>query len=144
MKTKSEISGYIARSAVIVVVLSSAIIGFAPAFYLSGTDPRLSWYSAKLVKVAPQTKTLTFTERVAYQQAIEEVYWHHRIWPMERPDPKPSLDAVISQVQLENKVADYLGKFQAVEDYWQRPLSVEQLQAEINRMAQHTREPEVL
>ena len=57
----------------------------------------------------PQTavpdRTLTFAERVSYQRAIEEVYWRHRIWPKERPDPKPSLDAVMSQAQLENKVA---------------------------------------
>ena len=26
-------------------------------------------------------KALTFAERVAYQRAIEEVYWRHRIWP---------------------------------------------------------------
>src|SRR4029453_9687911 len=40
-------------------------------------------------------RTLSFAERVAYQRAIEEVYWRHRVWPKERPDPKPSLDAVI-------------------------------------------------
>ena len=50
-------------------------------------------------------RTLTFAERVSYQRAIEEVYWRHRIWPKEHPDPKPSLDAVMSQAQLENKVA---------------------------------------
>src|ERR1043166_338236 len=88
--------------------------------------------------------TLTFSERVAYQRAIEEVYWRHRIWPKERPDPKPSLDAVMTQAQLENKVADYLRKSQALEDYWQRPITPEQLQAEMDRMAQHTKEPEVL
>jgi len=58
-------------------------------------------------------RTLTFPERVAYQRAIEDVYWRHRIWPEERPDPKPSLDAVMSQAQLEKKVADYLRKSQA-------------------------------
>ena len=57
--------------------------------------------------------TLTFAERVAYQRAIENVHWRHRIWPKERPDPKPSLDAVISQAQLEKKVADYLRKSQS-------------------------------
>src|SRR6478752_2380834 len=89
-------------------------------------------------------RTLTFAERVAYQQAIEDVYWRHRIWPKERPDAKPSLDAVMSQAQLEKKVADYLRKSQALEDYWQRPITAEQLQAEIDRMAKHTRQPEVL
>jgi N-acetylneuraminic acid mutarotase len=89
-------------------------------------------------------RTLTFAERVAYQRAIEEVYWRHRIWPKERPDPKPSIDAVISQAQLEKKVTDYLRKSQALEDYWQRPITAEQLKAEMDRMAQHTKQPEVL
>jgi hypothetical protein len=75
--------------------------------------------------------TLTFEERVSYQRAIEEVYWRHRIWPKERPDPKPSLDAVMSQAQPEKKVADYLHNSQALEDYWQRPITAEQLQAEM-------------
>src|SRR5262249_14120921 len=68
----------------------------------------------------------------------------HRIWPKERPEAKPSLDAVMSQMQLEKKVADYLRKSQALEDYWQRPISAEQLQAEMDRMAKHTKQPDVL
>src|SRR2546421_7212952 len=92
-------------------------------------------------------RTLTFAQRVAYQRAIEDVYWRHRIWPRnrgERPDAKPPLDAVMSQAQLEKKVADYLRKSQALADYWQRPITAEQLQAEMDRMAQHTKQPEVL
>src|SRR5437773_5000162 len=89
-------------------------------------------------------RTLTFAQRVAYQRAIEDVYWRHRIWPKERPDPKPSLDAVMSQAQLEKKVADYLRKSQALADYWQRPITADQLQAEMDRMAKHTKQPEVL
>src|SRR4029077_1600362 len=92
-------------------------------------------------------RTLNFDERVSYQWAIEEVYWRHRIWPRdrgERPDPKPSLEAVMSQAQLEKKVTDYLRNSQVLEDYWQRPITAEQLQAEMDRMAQHTKQPEVL
>ena len=90
-------------------------------------------------------RTLTLQERVSYQRAIEEVYWRHRIWPpRERPDPKPSLDAVMSQEQIEKKVEGYLRNSQALEDYWQRPITAEQLQAEMDRMAQNTRQPEVL
>ena len=84
---------------------------------------------------------------MAYQRAIEEVYWRHRIWPRsrgERHDAKPPLDAVMSETQLEKKVADYLRNSQALADYWQRPLTAEQLQAEMDRMAQNTRQPEVL
>src|SRR6266436_10140094 len=89
-------------------------------------------------------RTLTFAERVAYQRAIEDVYWRHRIWPKERADAKPSLDAVISQTQLEKKIRDYLRKSQALEDYWQRPITAEQLQAEMDRMTQHTKQPALL
>src|SRR6266516_890470 len=92
----------------------------------------------------PAAAGLTFAERVAYQRAIEDVYWRHRIWPQERSDAKPSLDAVMSQAQLEKKVADYLHKSQALQDYWQRPITAEQLQAEMDRMAKHTKQPEVL
>src|SRR5437764_15039260 len=67
-------------------------------------------------------RMLTFSERVAYQRAIEEVCWRHRIWPKERPDPKPSLEAVLSQEQLEKKVSDYLRSSQALGDSWYRPI----------------------
>src|ERR1043166_3767945 len=89
-------------------------------------------------------RTLTFAQRVSYQRAIEEVYWRHRIWPKENPNPKPSLDAVMSQSQLDHKVAGYLRKSQALEDNSQHPITSEQLQAEMDRMAQHTKQPEVL
>jgi N-acetylneuraminic acid mutarotase len=89
-------------------------------------------------------RALTFAERVAYQRAIEEVYWRHRIWPKERPDPKPSLDQVIPSAEFQKKVEDYLRNSQALEDYWQQPLTAEQLQSEMERMAQHTKQPEVL
>src|SRR5438874_11062634 len=88
-------------------------------------------------------RTLTFEERVSYQRAIEEVYWRHRIWPKERKDPKPSLDAVMSQAQVEKKIADYLLNSQTLEDYW-RPITAEQLQAEMDRMATHSKQSEVL
>ncbi len=107
-------------------VAAASLLGFSRAETLAGNSQR----------------PLTFKERVAYQRAIEEVYWQHRIWP--RPEPKPSLDAVMSQAQLEKKVAEYVLRSQALEDHWQRPIGAEQLQAEIDRMAKHTRQPEVL
>ena len=50
----------------------------------------------------------------------------------------------MTQPQLEEKVEDYLRNSQVLEDYWQRPITAEQLQAEMERMAQHTKQPEVL
>ena len=88
--------------------------------------------------------TLTFADRVAYQRAIEEVYWQHRIWPKENTSPKPPLDKVMTQAEIEKKVEDYLRNSQALEDYWKRPITSDQLQAEMERMANHTKQPEVL
>ena len=149
MKTKSKISGYIIRSAVYAVFLSVAFIAAS-----SASNSPNTWHKSagttdgygSTAKSPSQPRALSFTERVAYQRAIEDVYWRHRIWPEceENPDPKPSLDAVMSQAQLEKKVADYLRKSQALEDYWQRPITADQLQAEMDRMAQHTRQPQVL
>src|SRR5205807_1140536 len=45
---------------------------------------------------------------------------------------------------IEKKVEDYLRDSQALEDYWQRPITRDQLQAEMERMASHTKQPEVL
>src|SRR3954463_734722 len=125
--------------------ISRAVLGFVlcavTCFIVTRTLP--AFFQSEAAANVSQ-RALTFAERVAYQHAIEDVYWRHRIWPKERPDPKPSLDAVMSQAQLEKKVTEYLRKSQALEDYWQRPITAEQLQAEMDRMAQHTKQPEVL
>src|SRR5438876_9636548 len=92
----------------------------------------------------PAAAGLTFTQRVAHQRAIEEIYWRHRIWPKENSEPKPSLDEVMSAEQIEKKVEDYLRESQALEDYWQRPITPDQLQTEMERIASHTKQPEVL
>ena len=129
-------SGFLTRRAFAALLLCAVtcfvVTRTLPAFFQSDASANVS------------QRTLTFAERVAYQRAIEDVYWRHRVWPKERPDAKPSLDAVMSQVQLEKKVMDYLRKSQALEDYWQRPITGEQLQAEMDRMATHTKQPEVL
>ena len=147
MKTKDKISGHTIRSAAYAVFLSVAFIAFS-----SASNSPNTWHKSAgttggyncTTKSPSQPRAFSFAERVAYQRAIEDVYWRHRIWPKENPDPKPSLNAVMSQAQLEKRVTDYLQKSQVLEDYWQRPITADQLQAEMDRMAQHTRQPEVL
>jgi hypothetical protein len=123
------------RSTLAALLFLIGLATFASAFNLPNRSRQVP---------AQQHAMLTFADRVAYQQTIEQVYWRHRIWPKERPDPKPSLDEVMPTAQLERKVEDYLRNSQALEDYWQHPLSAEQLQAEMERMARHTKQPEVL
>jgi len=86
-------------------------------------------------------RTLTFGDRVAYQRAIEDAYWRHRIWPEANAGPKPPLDKVMSQAEIEKKVEDYLRHSHALEDYWQSQITPDQLQAEMDRIASHTKQP---
>ena len=147
MKTKSKISGHIIRGGAWAVFLSVVFITASSA----SKSPN-KWYKSAVatggydstVKSPSQPRAFNFAERVAYQRIIEDVYWRHRIWPKENANPKPSLDAVMSQAQLENKVADYLRDSLALENSWQRPITAEQLQAEMDRMARDTKQPAVL
>jgi len=124
-----------------------AFIALSSAFNSPNSWHKSAWATAaydSTAKSPSQARALSFGERVVFQRAIEEVYWRHRIWPKDNPDPKPSLDAVMSQAQLENKVEGYLRDSLVLEDNWQRPITVEQLQAEMDRMARETKQPEVL
>jgi len=136
MQTRRTTQGGFLNVPVLIAIITCA----AACSLVSST---LLGFSSPEVRVKNSPKTLSFQERVAYQRAIEEVYWRHRIWPKERSGPKPSLDAAMSQVQLESKVADYLRNSQALDDC-ERPITSEQLQGEMDRMAQHTKQPEVL
>src|SRR5438093_427002 len=158
MKTRSETSAYIVRSSAAALLLSCVIVALCSAINLPNHPPKgptpdhSTAFGVNAHESVPsmatstlgRSRTLSFAERVAYQGAIEDVYWRHRIWPKERPDPKPSLDAVMSQAQLERKVEDYLRESQALEDYWQRPITADQLQAEMDRMAKNTKQSEIL
>jgi N-acetylneuraminic acid mutarotase len=87
---------------------------------------------------------LTFEQRVKAQEAIERVYYNHRIWPKENKDPKPPFEKMVPKEVIEKKVEDYLKKSSALETYWYRPITGEQLQAEMDRMAKNTKDPKVL
>ncbi len=80
-------------------------------------------------------RELTFEERLQAQKAIEEVYWRHRIWPKENPAPKPALATVMPESLLRARVGDYLEKSDALRAVWRRPITADQLQAALDRMA---------
>ena len=121
----------------------SALVLFAVAGCLVASGTSLPFLRSE-IQGSVSHRVLAFAERVAYQRAIEQVYWRHRIWPATNAGAKPPLDRVMSQAHIEKKVEDYLRDSQALEDYWQRPITPDQLQAEIERIASHTKQPEVL
>ncbi len=87
---------------------------------------------------------LSFEERVKAQEAIERVYYNHRIWPKENPQPKPAFEKMVTKEQIEAKVTDYLKKCSALDQFWQRPVIASQLQAEMDRMAKGSKDPATL
>ena len=146
MKTKNKISAYILRGSTTALLFLSVIVALCSAINLSEQPPKAlpPQDSSVFGANARQSRSLSFADRVAYQRAIEDVYWRHRIWPKERPDPKPSLDVVMSPATMEKKVQDYLRNSELLEQDWQKPITAEQLQTEMERMASHTKQPEVL
>ena len=99
MKTKSNISGYIIRSAAYAVFLSVAFIAASSAFNSPNAWDKSASATGgydRMAKSPGQPRAFSFVERVVFQRAIEDVYWRHRIWPKENSDPKPALDAVMS------------------------------------------------
>src|SRR6266567_1775786 len=130
MRTKSKISAYILRGSGVALLVSCVIVALSSAINLPNKHSKLptpennTAFGANEQKKAAsaaasatrRNRTLTFADRVAFQRAIEEVYWRHRIWPAANAGAKPPLDRVMSQAQIEKKVEDYLRTSQALED----------------------------
>jgi hypothetical protein len=146
MKTKSKTSGYILRRSAAALLFLGAIVALCSAVSLPNNHPKVpaAQTNSAFSATTHQNRRLSFADRIAYQRAIEGVYWRHRIWPATNPGPKPPLDKVMSQAQIEKKVTDYLRNSQALADDWQRPITAEQLQSEMVRIANHTKQPQVL
>jgi hypothetical protein len=146
MKTKSKLSAYILHGSAAILLFSCVIVALCSAVHLPQQSHKAIPPQDNTAPGANahQSRNLSFAERVAYQRTIEEVYWRHRDWPGADGSAKPSLDQAMPQAQIEKKVEDYLRNSEALEDYWQKPITPEQLQAEMERMARHSKKPEVL
>jgi len=91
-----------------------------------------------------QQRELSTADRVACQTAIEEVYWLHREWPAVNPTPKPAFSAAISPEQVAGKVDNTVRLSNALAELWQSPVTGEMLQAEMERQASATKDPQML
>ena len=88
--------------------------------------------------------TFSVQDRIMCQRAIEEVYWSHCVVSGNRKQSVPSFDEVMPELLLQNKVDDYVRKSNALKQFWQSPITSQQLQAEMDRMARNTQRPVVL
>ena len=138
MKTKSKISGYIIRSGAWAVFLSVAFIALSSASNSPNTWHKSAGTLASMtqrlrLRVNPGRSASQSAWRISEQlKTFTGVtgFDQRRILIL-----STSLDAVMSQAQLENKVTGYLRDSLVLEDWWQRPITAEQLQAEVDRVA---------
>jgi len=109
----------------------------------------LSWAMASFVVLIAngrpaQARELSIQDRVDAQSAIEQVYWRHRIWPSQAPQPKPEFSVAMSEATIRDKVGDELARAAILEQRWQRSIGREQLQDELNRIAAESKDPAML
>ncbi len=93
--------------------------------------------SAERPEAAPQ-RTLTFAQRVAAEEAIGRVYYRHQI------DATKSFEEAVPRQVLENRVTKHLKQSEALEVYWNTPVTGEMLARELDRMVRGTRRPDRL
>jgi N-acetylneuraminic acid mutarotase len=87
---------------------------------------------------------LSFEERVKAQEAIEHVRYDERTWPKENDGAKPPFEQAVPKGIVESKVGKYLKESALLEEFWGRPITGEQLQQEVDRMARRTHRPDAL
>ena len=89
MKTNDKLSAYILRGSTGALLFSCVIVTLCSAIHLPEQARKAPppQDNAAFGANAHQDRSLSFADRVAYQRAIEDVYWRHRIWPKERPAP---------------------------------------------------------
>ncbi|HPR65489.1 MAG TPA: proprotein convertase P-domain-containing protein, partial [Thermoanaerobaculia bacterium] len=89
-------------------------------------------------------RQLTFEERVEAQRAIERVYYNHRIWPDQNRRERPSFEETVPDGILMEKVDFFLGVTEALRQGWDIDITPEQIQAEMDRIAAETKDPDML
>jgi N-acetylneuraminic acid mutarotase len=98
--------------------------------------------SALPTQVSRAAPALSLNERITYQRALDAVTWQHTMFPSQ--GDRPSLAQVIPSRFSQRKVEESLRQSNALADLWSRPLLPELLQAEMQRIAQGTKQPDLL
>ena len=71
--------------------------------------------------------SLTFNERAAAQEAIERVYYEHRLWPKENTGPKPPFETAVPAAAILRRAEDPLFKAAALRQYWRQEITHDQI-----------------
>lgn len=88
--------------------------------------------------------TFSLEERMTCQEAIEKVYYQHRIWPRENSELKPTFEAAVPEAVIARKVEDALAMSETLAKRFRTPITSADLQSELNRMAHESRDTKML
>lgn len=102
------------------------------------------WVPTAVAAEGEEPTPLTFSQRVACVEKVEEVYWAHRFWPESNPGPRPPLSAIVSNQQIAANVEESLLYESALKEHWGELLSSDRIQAEMDRIANETLHPDLL
>src|ERR1700680_1969092 len=89
-------------------------------------------------------QAMSFEERVSCRGRVEDVYWAHRLWPQQNPEPKPPRSTVLSDAEIAQEMDASLRYEAALEQIWQSGLTAQLIQAEMDRIIRHSKQPQVL
>jgi hypothetical protein len=103
----------------------------------------LAWSGTSAESPSPG-RILSVQERTALQQAMDQVLWDQRAGDEGSRTAGPPMEVAVQRSSFEEKAVDALRKSAALETYWGASITSEQLQAEMNRMAAETQQPDVL
>ncbi len=89
-------------------------------------------------------KRFDMEQLVACQTLIEDIRWSNRIWPKGNKSPKPPRSEIITDGQIRAKVEKRLHMEAVLGELYGVDINEKLLQAEIDRMARSTRNPDRL
>ena len=81
---------------------------------------------------------------VACTRSYEKLLWDNRIWPEVNKAKKLSFEEIITDEMIVERVEDTARKVNALSNYWNSPVTCNQLQAEMKRIARNTKQPAFL
>ncbi len=88
--------------------------------------------------------TLDLSTRAQLMRSVEGARHDFRTWPAANGATRPSLEAIAPEGLFEQRADEAIRKSAALAELWGRPIRGEQLQAELERMARQSRQPERL
>ena len=98
MKTNNKLSAYILRGSTAALLFSCVIVALCSAINLPEQPPKAlpPQDNAAFGANAHQSRSLSFADRVAYQRAIEDVYWRHRT--LESAEVRPLFQSALARL----------------------------------------------